>query len=59
PYSPIYHYTQLVAWVGNVNILPFYKFDGYSLLHIQWLLWWTVVGSLLARWVYFRERLSG
>ena len=59
PYSPIYHYTQLIAWVGHVNILPFYKFDGYSFLHIQWLLWWTVVGSLLARWVYFRERLSG
>jgi ABC-2 type transport system ATP-binding protein len=56
---PTYHYSQLVAWTGKVEMEGFFRFDGYRLIHIQWLLWWTVVAGMLARWVYRRERLSG
>lgn len=56
---PTYHYGQLVAWVGEVKLEGIFYFDGYKLIHIHWLLWWTVVAGMLARWVYRRERLSG
>ncbi|MGL5196501.1 MAG: ABC transporter permease, partial [Chroococcales cyanobacterium] len=58
-FLPTYHYSQLVAWMGEVELEGIFRFDGYPLIHIQWLLWWTVVAGMLARWVYRRERLSG
>lgn len=56
---PSYHYGQLVAWMGEIELEGIFRFDGYHWLHILWLLWWTVVAGMFARWVYRREQLSG
>lgn len=58
-FLPTYHYSQLVAWIGEVELEGVFRFDGYHWIHILWLLWWTVVAGMLARWVYRREQLSG
>lgn len=62
-YSPAYHYGQLVAWVGDLEFVnanfSIFEQDGYQLLHLQWLLWWSAIAGFLARWAYRRERLSG
>lgn len=58
-YSPAYDYGQLIAWIGQVNFPQTFKFDNHPLVHILWLLWWTVVAGVLARWAYRREVLSG
>ena len=56
---PTYHYGQLVAWMGEVELEGIFRFDGYQVIHILWLLWWTIVAGMLARWAYRREKLSG
>jgi ABC-2 type transport system ATP-binding protein len=56
---PTYHYGQLVAWMGEIELGNVFRFDGYHWIHILWLLWWTVVAGMFARWVYRREQLSG
>jgi ABC-2 type transport system ATP-binding protein len=62
-YSPAYHYGQLIAWIGQANFQIsnsiIFKFDNYPLVHILWLLWWTVVAGVLAQLAYRREVLSG
>lgn len=58
-YSPAYHYSQLVAWVGELKLAEAFEQDGYRWLHLNWLLWWSAIAGLLARWAYRRERLSG
>ncbi|MFP4219639.1 MAG: ATP-binding cassette domain-containing protein [Phormidium sp.] len=58
-FLPTYHYGQLVAWMGKIELENIFRFDGYHWIHILWLLWWTVVAGMFARWVYRREQLSG
>ncbi len=58
-FLPTYHYGQLVAWMGEIELGEVFRFDGYHWIHILWLLWWTIVAGILARWVYRREQLSG
>ncbi|WP_017305593.1 ABC transporter ATP-binding protein/permease [Spirulina subsalsa] len=58
-FLPTYHYGQLVAWMGEVELEGIFRFDGYQMIHILWLLWWTIVAAMLARWAYRREKLSG
>ncbi|NMG60756.1 ABC transporter ATP-binding protein/permease [Geitlerinema sp. P-1104] len=58
-FLPTYHYGQLVAWMGEIELEQIFRFDGYHWIHILWLLWWTVVAGMFARWVYRREQLSG
>jgi hypothetical protein len=30
-YSPAYHYGQLIAWIGQANFQPIFRFDNYPL----------------------------
>jgi ABC-2 type transport system ATP-binding protein len=45
--------------MGEIELGNVFRFDGYHWIHILWLLWWTVVAGMFARWVYRREQLSG
>ncbi len=50
--SPFYHYGQLAVWSAN---LPYY--DGYILLHIMVLAWFSIIFYLLANWAYKQDQV--
>jgi ABC-2 type transport system ATP-binding protein len=45
-HSPTYHYLQMILGLGNSP-----AFDRYMWIHIAWLLWFTVVVSIVSVWV--------
>ena len=55
PFSPFYHYAQLVMQVGHMTVAEIY--DGYLAIHLEWLIWTTCVASFLAIRVYQRNRV--
>ncbi|BAZ02905.1 ABC-2 type transport system permease protein (plasmid) [Tolypothrix tenuis PCC 7101] len=54
PFSPFYHYAQIVMWAGHIQIAEFY--NNYLAIHLEWLVWTTCVASFLAIWAYQRNR---
>ncbi len=50
PFSPFYHYAQLVIWAGHIAE------SKYLAIHIEWLAWTTCIAGFLAIWVYQRNR---
>ena len=57
PFSPFYHYSQLIMWAGNIRTSGIY--DGHLSLHLAWLTWTAGIASFLAVWAYQRERAMG
>lgn len=45
-HSPTYHYLQMILGLGNSP-----AFDRYMWIHVAWLLWFTVVVSIVSVWV--------
>jgi len=59
PFSPFYHYSQLVSWAGKINLND--SMEGiinnqHLDLNLEWLLWTTCVLSFLAIWGYKRDK---
>lgn len=52
PFSPFYHYAQLVMWAADIAEI----YDNYLAIHIEWLAWITCIAGFLAIWVYQRNR---
>lgn len=52
PFSPFYHYVQLVMWAGHIPIAEIYDIA----IHLEWIAWTTCVASFLAIWAYQRDR---
>jgi ABC-2 type transport system ATP-binding protein len=45
-HSPTYHYLQMILGLGNSP-----AYDRYMWIHVAWLLWFTVVVSIVSVWV--------
>ncbi|MEL6442144.1 MAG: ATP-binding cassette domain-containing protein [Cyanobacteria bacterium J06621_8] len=48
-HSPIYHYIQLILYLGKSP-----EYDQYFWLHLFWLIWFTLISIFIALWVYWR-----
>jgi ABC-2 type transport system ATP-binding protein len=55
PFSPFYHYAQLVMWAGHIKT----PLSGQIALNLEWLAWATCAGGLLAVWAYRRDQVIG
>jgi len=51
PFSPFYHYGQLVLWSAGM------EYDNYLLLHMFWLVWAGCIFGFLAVWAYQRDEV--
>jgi len=59
PFSPFYHYSQLVTWAGKINLNNFMAgitTNQHLDVNLEWLLWTTCVLSFLAIWAYKRDK---
>lgn len=59
PFSPFYHYSQLVTWAGKINLNDFMAgitTNQHLDVNLEWLLWTTCVLSFLAIWAYKRDK---
>jgi ABC-2 type transport system ATP-binding protein len=54
PFSPFYHYAQIIVWAGNWRKLELY--NSYLTVNIEWLIWTSCIASFLAIWTYQRNR---
>ncbi len=50
--SPFFHYQRLVQFIGQIGD------DNQVLLHILWLVFYSIVASAIAQYAYQRDRLS-
>lgn len=54
PFSPFYHYAQILIWAGHLHASEFY--NTYLSIHLEWFVWTTCIASFLAIWAYQRNR---
>nr|WP_322712696.1 ABC transporter ATP-binding protein/permease [Nostoc sp. ChiSLP03a] len=54
PFSPFYHYAQILIWAGHLDASEFY--NTYLAIHLEWFVWTTCIASFLAIWAYQRNR---
>lgn len=54
PFSPFYHYAQILIWAGHLEASEFY--NTYLAIHLEWFVWTTCITSFLAIWAYQRNR---
>ncbi len=47
-HSPIYHYIQLILYLGKAP-----EYDQYIGLHLSWLIWFTLISIFIALWAYW------
>jgi ABC-2 type transport system ATP-binding protein len=47
-HSPIYHYIQLMLFLGKAP-----EYDQYLWLHLIWLAWFTFLSLIIALWAYW------
>lgn len=55
PFSPFYHYAQLVIWASA----PEEQYNQLLGLHLEWLIWTACATGSLASWAYKRDRAFG
>ena len=49
---PFYHYKESILWAAGLD------YDQQIILHLLWLIWATIVFSLIAFWSYKREQVT-
>ncbi len=49
---PFYHYKESILWAAGLD------YDQQIMLHLLWLIWATIVFSLIAFWSYKREQVT-
>ncbi|MBD2596024.1 ABC transporter ATP-binding protein/permease [Nostoc spongiaeforme FACHB-130] len=54
PFSPFYHYAQILIWAGHLQASEFY--NTYLAIHLEWFAWSICITSFLAIWAYQRNR---
>lgn len=59
PFSPFYHYAQLVMGAGNLGSSGMIVLDSYPSLHVEWMIWSIVAAGLFAVWSYRRNSSFG
>lgn len=59
PWSPFYHYAQLVMQAGTFESSSSTVLNNYLGLHIEWMMWSIVVAGLFAVWSYRRNSSFG
>lgn len=50
--SPFFHYQQIISFIAQIDN------DNQVLLHILWLVFYSIVASAIAQYAYQRDRLS-